>query len=104
MRALKVTDFDATSVDASRSSWGTEIYASYIAVPNCININGVKSVLLVCSKWEDDIIVIRYDNDEKVKLKKVSEEYSPEAAIEHAIAEFKYQGLDPEELKNWEAV
>jgi hypothetical protein len=104
MKSLKVTDFDATSVDASRNSWGTELYGSYVAVPNCIDVNGVKSVLLVCSKWEDDIIVIRYHNDEKVELKKVSEEASPEAAIEHAIAEFKYFGLDPEDIKNWEAV
>jgi hypothetical protein len=104
MRTLKVTDFDSTSVDASRSSWGVELYASYVAVPNCIQVEEIKSVLMVCSKWEDDIIVIFYENGKEVRIKKVSEEDSPEGAIEHAQAEFKYFGLDPEDIKNWEAV
>jgi hypothetical protein len=108
MQAVRVNDFDGTCLDASYARDGeafwdeNHVQETFVAIPDCISLSTIESVLLLSTKYGDDIISINLVDGQKLQIRKVAEDSDPSSAIADAIAELTYENKDPEDISSWQ--
>ena len=104
--AIKVDDFDSTSLSSSIRRVGAENFSEnfqegdcWVACPQQLLAKDIKKITVISRKLED-IVLIEFTNKEKIRIKKFEGE-SPRECIEEADSDFKHFGLDISNLNNW---
>jgi hypothetical protein len=105
--AIKISNFDSSSVSASVSRYGEnyldphfEEGATYVAIPQELINKGIKKAVLISCKSED-VVSLTFDDGEKLQIRKVSEDENPQIAIQEALEDLALDGLDPDDLTSW---
>lgn len=108
MQAVKVDDFDGSCLEASYNRSGEAFFdenhveETFVAIPDCIAVSKIKSVVLISAKYGDDIISINLVDGQKIQIRKVAEDSDPNTAIADALAELRYENKDPEDIASWQ--
>jgi hypothetical protein len=106
--AIKISNFDSSSVFASVSRSGENNYldphfeegATYVAIPQELINKGIKKAVIVRCKSES-VISLTFNNGEKLLIRKISEDENPQIAIQEALEDLALEGLDPDNLASW---
>ena len=106
IQCVKVDDFDSLSMESAYLRDGDMFWddnfhpCTYVPIPMSINKSTIKKVTLISSKGED-LISLRFQNGERLQIRKISEAETPDEAIAEALAELNYKKKDPQEWESW---